>query len=281
MKIQKAVITAAGKNQRKLPLQTLIDVDGIEKTVLEILIEEIKNAGISDIAVIVHEGDKDTYQKVLTEKIAQPLFIEQINARGYGHAIYIAKKFVRNQPFLHLVGDHLYIRSSDKRCAKHLVEEAEKQACSISTVQATRESLIPYFGVVGGSRVSNSHDLYEIDKVIEKPMPTEAEQKLIVPGLRVGHYLCFFGMHILTPTIFEILEKQLAASTANINLSNALAELCVKEKYLALEKQDMRFDVGSKYGLMKAQIALALNGNDRDQVLADLLEFFTMKELNA
>ena len=75
----------------------------------------------------------------------------------------------------------------------------------MSAVQATRESLLPYYGTVGGRRVPGRQDLYEIEDVIEKPTPTEAEQRLIVPGLRAGHYLCFFGMHVLTPAVMEIL----------------------------------------------------------------------------
>lgn len=280
MKVSKAVITAAGKKQRKLPLQTLIDVDGKEKTVLEILIEEIKDAGINNIAIIVHPGDIETYKKVLDSDIAQLTFIEQTNARGYGHAILMAKDFIDNQPFLHLVGDHLYVRTSENRCAKHLVQVAERNDCSVSAVQATRENLIPYFGVVSGMRIRGSHELYAIENVIEKPMPTEAELKLIVPGLRMGHYLCFFGMHVLTPAIFNILESHLKNSVKNINLSDALSKLATKEQYLALEKNDLRFDVGSRYGLMKAQIALALSGKDRDEVLSGLLELFTLREMN-
>ena len=52
---------------------------------------------------------------------------------------------------------------------------------------------------VGGRRVPRQADLYEIDNVLEKPTPSEAEQRLLVPGLRAGYYLCFFGMHVLTP----------------------------------------------------------------------------------
>jgi UTP--glucose-1-phosphate uridylyltransferase len=99
--------------------------------------------------------------------------------------------------------------------------------------------------------------------------------------LRAGHYLCFFGMHVLTPAVIDILEKQIkaAGNGNNITLSNALAELAKREQYLALEKQDWRYDVGVKYGLLTAQLALALNGQDRDQVLSKLLELLAAREL--
>ena len=88
-------------------------------------------------------------------------------------------------------------------------------------------------------------------------------------------------MHVLTPTVIDILEKQIKASGNgnNITLSNALAELAKREQYLALEKQDWRYDVGVKYGLLTAQLALALNGQDRDQVLSKLLELLAVREL--
>ncbi len=120
-----------------------------------------------------------------------------------------------------------------------------------------------------------------METVIEKPTPTKAEQHLIVPGLRAGHYLCFFGMHVLNPTIFEILGNQIKASegVAGVTLTEALAELAQREKYLALEMPDLRYDIGVKYGLMTAQIALALNGKERDLVLSTLLELLTIRQM--
>jgi UTP--glucose-1-phosphate uridylyltransferase len=150
-------------------------------------------------------------------------------------------------------------------------------------VHATRESLLPYYGVIGGRRVSGRSDLYRVETVIEKPTPTEAEQRLIVPGLRAGRYLCFFGMHVLTPAIFDILEQHIAAAGEHggVTLSAALAELAQREQYLALEIQDWRYDVGVKYGLLTAQLALALSGQDRDEVLSKLLELLAVRELGA
>lgn len=281
MKINKAVITCAGPKQRKLPLQTLIDGDGKEKSVLEILVEEILNTGISKIGCVVHPGDELRYKEIIGDYARHITFITQDQPLGYGHAIYCAQNFVGNEPFLHLVGDHLYVSKNEAGCALHLVGLAEKEECSVSAVNAIRESAMPNYGVIGGKRVRGAKDLYKIEKVIEKPTPTQAEQELFVPGLRSGHYLCFFGMHVLTPTIFKILKEKLdmAGEATKINLSDALDELAVREQYLALEKHDWRYDVGTKYGLLKAQIALALNGQDRDQVLSDLLELFTSREL--
>ncbi|MBT5692329.1 MAG: UTP--glucose-1-phosphate uridylyltransferase [Opitutae bacterium] len=271
MKVRKAVITAGSPSQRSLPLQTLIDGDGEEKAVLQILVEEALRAAIKEIAIVVQPGDEDTFAKVVGEHADKLTFIQQTNPRGYGHALSLTRDFVANEPFLHLVGDHLYVSANERGCAEHLVRTAEEHGCAISAVQETRENLLPYFGTIGGRCLPGHQDLYEVDAVIEKPTPTLAEQELIVPGIRAGHYLCFFGMHVLTPAVMGILDEKLADEEARPSLSGALQQLAQREKFLALVMQDRRYDVGVKYGLLTAQLAVSLNGQDRDEVLTRLL----------
>ena len=281
MKITKAVITLAGKNQRTLPLQTLIDRDGTEKSVLGIIVKEVLEAGIQDIGLVIRPGDEDALTRVASDHAGNLHFIPQAELAGYGHAIYCARDFVGAAPFLHLVGDHIYISRSGESFVQHLLRVAEREMCAVSAVQPTRENLLPYYGAVGGRRLSDRPELYRVDTVIEKPTPTEAEQRLMVSGLRAGHYLCFFGMHVLTPTIMDVLQEQLetAVSTKTVTVSSALHALAQREQVLALEKRDWRYDLGVKYGLMTAQLALALNGQDRDYVLTQLLQLLAAREL--
>lgn len=285
MKITKALITAAGRRQRTLPLQTLIDRDGVERSVLHILLNEVVQAGIDTIGVVVRPGDEEAYAAVAGDHMGRLHFVQQHEPLGYGHALYAARSFIGDDPFLHLVGDHLYVQSDSESCAQRLIEVAQTAACTVSTVQATRESLLPYYGVIGGRRIAGHSDLYRVDTVMEKPTPTVAEQHLLIPGLRAGHYLCFFGMHVLTPTVMEILGRQLAETQPDalpsVTLSSALAELAKREQYLALEQQTSRYDLGVRYGLLSAQVALALNGQDRDEVLARLLELLAQRDLAA
>ena len=277
MQVKKALITAAGPDQRNLALQTLVDRDGIRKTVLEILISEARQAGIEEIGIVVQPADIDAYSNMVNND-SQIHFIAQDKARGYGYAVLCGADFIGNDYFLHLVGDHLYVNRSTKACAKHLLEIAVQNKCSVSAVTSTRENLIPNYGTVGAKRIHPTNDLFMIDKVIEKPTPTLAEQKLIVPGLRAGHYLCFLGMHVLSPTIMNILkQKSKLSENEKFGLSEALDELANKEQYMALEKNDLRFDIGSRYGLLKAQLALGLSGIDRDLIQSELLEFFAVQ----
>lgn len=283
MIITKAVITAAGRDQRTLPLQTLIDSDGAEKSVLSILIEEALRAGIEEICLVVHPGDEKPYAAEAGDHAGRLHFVHQDQPRGYGHAVYCAREFIGQESFLHLVGDHVYVSRRQKSCAQRLVQVAAREACSVSAVQSTRENLLPFYGTVGGQRMRDRAALYRIETVIEKPTPTTAEQHLIVPGLRAGHYLCFFGMHVLSPAIFDILGEllQQADQQKGVWLGDALNILAQREQYLALEMQDQRYDLGVRYGLMSAQIALALSGQDRDLVLANLLELLAVREMGS
>lgn len=282
MKINKAVITAAAPDQRNLPLQTLIDRDGHEKSVLRIVIEEVLRAGIDEICVVVRPSDEEAYASVAGDQTGRLRFAYQTEPRGYGHAVYCAREFVGSDAFLHLVGDHLYVSRSAKGCAEQLVEVAEAEDCAVSAVQPTRESLLLHYGTIGGQRLAGRQGVYRVETVVEKPTPTKAEQHLVVSGMRAGHYLCFFGMHVLTPAIFTILRDQIdgANGERRVTLSDALEELARSEKYLALEKRDWRYDVGVKYGLLNAQLALALSGEDRDEVLTHLLQLLAIRELS-
>ncbi len=272
MEIKKAIITAAGKTQRTLPLQTVVDRDGLTKTALRILIEEILSAGIEEICVVLCPGDQAAYAAAAGGHGGRLQFVEQTEPLGYGHAVACAREFAGGSPFLLLVGDHLYV-SNRKRAAQQLVETAKAENCAVSAVQATHESKLPYYGSIGGRLVAGRKGLYEISEVIEKPTPTEAEQRLIVPGLRAGHYLCFFGMHVLTPAVMEMLAEDVArAAKGRTHLTTALAKLAKRERYLACELEAHRYDIGVKYGLLTAQLALALDGQDRDEVLSGLVE---------
>jgi UTP--glucose-1-phosphate uridylyltransferase len=282
VKIKKAVITTAAQNQRALPLQTLIDRDGEAKPVLGILIEQVLLSGVEEICVVVWPGDEARYGHAVEKYLGHVRFVPQPEPRGYGHAVWCAREFLAGEPFLHLVGDHLYVNAAGKPPAEALLEVAQTEECAVSAVQVTREGLLPNFGAVGGRRVSGRQGLYRIETVMEKPTPTEAEQKLALPGIRAGYYLCFFGMHVFTPVVIDILGRQLAADPAGrASLSAALAELARQEQYLATEEPHRRYDIGGRYGLLAAQLALALNGRDRAEVLAQLLELLATQETGA
>lgn len=280
MKITRAVITAAAPDQSTLPLQRLVDRDRQEKTALQLIIEEVMEAGIEDICVVICPGRQSEYEQAAGPYTGRLAFAEQNNPRGYGDALLRAREFVQDEPFLHLVSDHLYLSSNEKGCARQLVDLAAAENCSVSAVQPTRESLLSYFGTIGGTRIAQRSKLYDVTCVLEKPTPTLAEQELVVAGLRSGYYLCLFGMHVLTPTVMELLADSIANSPkgANPPLSSALSSLAQRERYLALEVDGSRYNIGIRYGLLKAQLALAISGRDRDQILTELVELLAHRD---
>jgi UTP--glucose-1-phosphate uridylyltransferase len=277
----------------------LVDRDGLTKPVLQIIAEEALESGIEEICVVSAPGDEAYYRRHfrsyaetlrsafkgvewaeeqarrLVELEARLRFAVQPEPSGYGHAVWCAREFAAGQPVLLLLGDHLYISHETRRCARQLLDLAHAEDCAASAVQATREHLIHQYGTLTGKRLHDRADVYVIDEIIEKPNPTLAELRLQVPGLRAGHYLCFFGMHVLSPAVFDLLDDLVRRDVrdgGSIQLTTALNALARREKYLALETRGTRHNLGVKYGVLDAQIALALAGVDRQQVLAGLLE---------
>ncbi len=278
MRIRKAVITAAGPAQRALPLQTLVDRDGQEKTVLQIVLEQALAAKVEEICVVVWPGDEPRYTQAAGSHASALRLVQQPKPLGYAHAIWCAREFTAGEPFLHMVGDHLYVSQGDPT-TQHIVSLAEAEGCSVSGVQPTREHLLALYGAVAGRPLAGRHGLYRIETVIEKPSPTEAEQHLVVPGLRAGSYLCFFGVHALTPTAMDLLHASMNGAGTPASFSAVLAELARREQYLAAEDSGRRYNLGTRYGLLTSQMALGLSGRDRADVLAQLLELLADREL--
>lgn len=312
MRIRKAVITAAARGERLYPVADTIqkamlpaiDIDGLHKPVIQIIAEEAFASGIEELCVICAPGDAERYKSAFTafrdnllksfknvdwakkeaEKINHLMsnihFSEQKEPLGYGHAVYCAREFVNDEPFLLMLGDYLYVSDlAPKRCAAQLIELAHREKCAVSAVDPTIEHQISRYGTLTGKQQPNSSGVYQIEKIIEKPSLSVAELELQTPGLRAGYYLCFFGMHVLTPAIFDILQKQLSEEQDNILLTPALQELAATEKYLALEVKGNRYDLSRKHGLLRAQIALGLAGEAHDEVLSTMVEL--LAEANA
>ena len=305
MKIKKAVITAAARGERLYPVADtiqkamlpVIDTDGIHKPVIQIIAEEAFSSGIEEMCIICAPGDGDRYinafnslknnlnhsfkrvewAKKEAEKIDYLLghiqFIEQREALGYGHAVYCAKEFVGNEPFLLLLGDYLYVSNLlQKRCAQQLIDLAMQEQCSVSAVNPTIEHQIMRYGTLTGKQLPNHQGVYQIEKIIEKPSLSVAELELQTPGLRVGYYLCFFGMHVFTPVVFELIEQQMKQESTNVLLTPALQELAQNEKYVALEMKGSRYDLSGRHGYLRAQVALGLAGEAHNETLTTLVE---------
>ena len=127
MNVTKAVITAAGRNQRGLPLQTLVDRDGVEKKALQIILEEAAGAGAEEVCLVVAPGDEPAYRAAAGAHGPRLHFVVQPEPLGYGHAVLLAREFTAGQPFLHMVSDHLYIARGDTRSARQVADLARAE----------------------------------------------------------------------------------------------------------------------------------------------------------
>jgi UTP--glucose-1-phosphate uridylyltransferase len=305
MKVKKAVITAAARGERLYPVADtiqkamlpVIDIDGLHKPVIQIISEEAFSSGIEKICIICAPGDGARYINAfnsLKENLTNSFksvdwaraeadkidfllshiqFVEQAESLGYGHAVYCAKEFVGNEPFLLMLGDYLYVSNLlQKRCAQQLIDLATHEGCSVSAVNPTIEHQITRYGTLTGKQLPNHQGVYQIEKLIEKPSLSVAELQLQTPGLRVGYYLCFFGMHVFTPIVFELLQKLIQQQPTNVLLTPALQELAQMEKYLALEMKGSRYDLSGRHGYLRAQVALGLAGEAHNETLTTLVE---------
>ena len=278
MPVTKALVTAANPLQRTLPLQMIMDRHGEPTFALQGILQEAVDAGVDEFCVVVCPGDETAYGAACGALRPRVRFVAQQEARGYGGAILCGRQFVGDERFLHLVGDHLYVAQGAIGCARQLMDVAVEEGAPVSAVQPTRESQLTSYGTVGGQLVGGDRALYKIDTVLEKPTPTVAEQQLVVPGLRAGFYLCFFGMHVLGPEILALLdEQQAAAPDRALGLSPALHALASRRRYLALSIAGRRYDIGAPYGLLFAQLAMSLAGRDRDRVLTQLVELVAVR----
>lgn len=317
MKIRKAVITAAGRGTRMYPATTTIqkemfpimDVDGICKPAIQIIIEEALDSGIEEICLVVNPHNRAQIENHFSTPsleemrlfkgkdwaLLQMARIQQIAARihyvvqespeGYGHAVWCAREFVGGEPFLLMLGDHIYTTHSEKRCARQVIDVAEQYDASVSAVQQTPSDLLHLFGTVCGKRISTQPPTYEVHTIFEKPTPEYAKKHLQQEGLLHGMYLCFFGMHVMPPSIFDILQHNIdhdRRERGEFQFTSAQEQLRqTGVTYLATETIGDRHDIGVPFGYSQTQAILALNSVYKDQLLAALVSALAVQQMKA
>jgi UTP--glucose-1-phosphate uridylyltransferase len=313
-KVRKAVITAAGRGTRQYPASTavqkemfpLVDRDGLPKPVIQIIGEECIDSGIEEICIITQPGEEKYYREYFrrltdvdskafrgkdwaileSEKLGafgeRLHFAEQSSPEGFGHAVYQARHFVADEPFLLLLGDHIYISDTKERCARQLIRVYEQYMLDVVTgVQPTVERLLHLFGVIKGQPVHPDRGIYKAELIIEKPAIDFAREHLVTPYLPAGNYLAHFGMHVFSPRIFDSLEYLIAHNLrekGEIQLTAAQEHLRQHtDKYWCVIVGGQRYDTGIPYGLMETQLALALNGVHRTEICEAIARILAMQ----
>jgi UTP--glucose-1-phosphate uridylyltransferase len=284
----------------------LVDRDGLTKPVIQIIGEEAIDSGIEEICIITPPGEEPEYRDyfrrmtddesrgfrgkdwaiLASEKLGvfgeRLHFAEQKSAEGFGHAVYQAKQFVGDEPFLLLLGDHVYISDTKDRCALQLIRVFEQYMLdAVSGVQPTVERLLHLFGTIRGTPIDAGKGIYKAELIIEKPTIEQAREKLVTPMLPAGNYLSHFGMHVFSPGIFDSLEyliKNDIREKGEIQLTAAQEHMRQHtQKYWAVVSQGQRYDTGIPYGLMETQLALALNGIHRTEICEAIARILAMQ----
>lgn len=306
-KVRKAVITAAGRGTRQYPASSavqkemfpLVDTDGLAKPVIQIIGEEAIAAGVEEICIVTQPGDEKHYRQyfkrmgedtlrafrgkdwaILQSEKLQEFgerlhFVAQASPEGYGHAVYQAKRFVGEEPFLLMLGDHIYISAQKDNCATQVMRRYEQAGLqAMSAVQATPANLLHLFGTLQCEPLSQNAEIYRVLNIVEKPTVEFAAQHLRSVGLPPNLYLCHFGLHVFPAAIFAALEHHIKSNIrekGEIQLTSSQeymrTALLPAGQYGACTVQGQRFDTGIPYGLMESQLALALAGKHRAEIV--------------
>ena len=285
MKVTKAVIPAAGLGTRVLPAtkaqpkEMLVIVD---KPSLQYIVEELVESGIKDIIIVTGRNKnsiedhfdhsyelEDTLKKnnknILLEKVedissmANICYVRQNHPKGLGHAILKAKSFVGNEPFVIALGDDIVY--NDVPVAKQLIDNYSKYGSSIVGCQEVKESDVSKYGIVK-PLLSLDEKTVEMEDFIEKPSVDEAPSKLAC-----------LGRYLLTPKIFDYLEKTEPGKCGEIQLTDAIVAMMKDgEKVLAYNFEGKRYDIGNKFGLLKANIEFGLRNEETREELLEYLK---------
>ncbi len=276
-KVRKALIPAAGFGTRLFPatkatkkeLFPIIDRDGIAKPAILLIVEEAIEAGIEEVYIIVQKDDLNEFSSFFNTQISienfnklsaksqeysrrilemgrRVKFIVQTAQEGFGHAVYTAHEVIGNEPFLLMLGDHIYRANGDISCSRQLLDTYQQHRTSVVGVRVTPEKNIANFGTVTGVWQEENR-LMNISEFAEKPTLDYARTNLRVSGLEADQYLTVFGQYILKPQIFDFLEvniKNNVREHGEFQLTSALDKLRQEDGFMGLVMDGRRFDIG-------------------------------------
>ncbi len=282
-KIRKAVIPAAGLGTRFLPAtkaQPKEMLPIVDKPTIQYIVEEAVQSGVEDVIIVtgrnknaiedhfdrsvelevfLNKGDKVELLKMV-KNIADMVdihYVRQKEALGLGHAVYSARKFIGNEPFAVLLGDDIIY--SAEPCLKQMMKYHELNGGNIIGVQEVAPADVSKYGIIDGSKISSR--LYKAENMVEKPSPAEA------PDLP----LAIMGRYILNPEIFDILAQLPPGRGGEIQLTDGLLALSKRQDVYAYCFEGKRYDIGDKFGFVKATVEFALRHEDIGPNLMDYL----------
>jgi UTP--glucose-1-phosphate uridylyltransferase len=186
------------------------------------------------------------YSQRILEMGRRVSFVTQSAQEGFGHAVYSSREAVGNEPFLLMLGDHLYRSNGQKSCARQLLEAYSQHGVSVLGLRRTPEDQIANFGTATGVWIEEGQ-LLNVTEFAEKPTADYARNNLRMPGLADGEYLTVFGQYIIKPQLFDYLEEHIVNNVrerGEFQLTSALDRLRREDGFLGLIMDGRRFDIG-------------------------------------
>ncbi|MEG0552707.1 MAG: UTP--glucose-1-phosphate uridylyltransferase GalU [Carnobacterium sp.] len=281
-KVRKAVIPAAGLGTRFLPATKAMAKEMlpiVDKPTIQFIVEEAINSGIEDILIVTGKSkrpiedhfdsnpeleenlrakDKLALLELVEETTGLNLFfVRQSYPKGLGDAVLQAKAFIGNEPFVVMLGDDLM--EDEVPLTKQLINGYDKSHAShIAVMKVPHEDTSKYGIIDPEGQVDET--TYNVRSFVEKPKPEDAPSDLAI----IGRYL-------LTPEIFDILEKQEPGAGGEIQLTDAIDTLNKTQRVFAHEFKGQRFDVGDKFGFLKTSIQYGLKHNEVKDALREYI----------
>ena len=284
MKIKKAVIPAAGLGTRVLPASKAIPKEMlpiVDKPAIQYIVEEAVAAGITDILIITNRGKgaiedhfdhafeleaglkkKEGREETLKQledvaKLANIFFIRQKETKGLGHAVMSAEQFVSGEPFAVLYGDDVIL--GEDPCIAQLCRAYEKYGKGVAGIkEVTAEQIQKYSSMKVNALEDN---LYEITDMIEKPTPD-----------KIMSLYSILGRCVLPPEIFDILRETPLGAGNELQLTDAMKTLAQTKGMVGVDFTGTRYDMGNKFGILKANIEVGLKHNETKDELKEYIK---------
>lgn len=283
MKVRKAVIPAAGLGTRLLPATKAVPKEMLpilDKPAIQYIVEEAVEAGIEEILIITNRGkdaienhfdisyelekhlEEKNNQEMLEmlkpiSKMAKIYFIRQQSPNGLGHAVGMAKEFIKNEPFAVLLGDDLFYHE-EKNCLKSLIDIYDKEKKSVFALMKVPLEDVNKYGIISGKKIEEN--LYEVKGLIEKPSPMEAPTNLAV-----------MGRYVFTSKIFEMIDETKPGKGGEIQLTDAMYKLLAFQGMFGYIFDGKRYDTGNLLGYLKTIVDYALRREDISQSFKEFL----------
>ncbi|TLS35167.1 UTP--glucose-1-phosphate uridylyltransferase GalU [Pseudalkalibacillus caeni] len=287
-KVKKAIIPAAGLGTRFLPATKAMPKEMlpiVDKPTIQYIVEEAIESGIEDIIIVTGKGkraiedhfdysfelEQNLFEKGkidLLDKVKHASnlvnihYIRQKQPKGLGHAVWCARNFIGNEPFAVLLGDDIVV--SEKPGLKQLIEQYEATGSSVIGVQTVPDNQTHRYGIIDPSLQEGRR--YKVSNFVEKPKENAPSN------------LAIMGRYLLTPEIFDFLDRQEIGAGGEIQLTDAIQTLNTIQEVYAYDFEGTRYDVGEKLGFILTTIDFALKNEELKYDVLPALEKMLERE---